>query len=138
MIRIVNPDAGGIDIGGEEVYVAVPEDRDAQSIRCFGVFTVDIHDMAKWLVVCRIKTVAMESTGVYWIAIYTILQEYGIEVQLVNARHIKNVPGRKSDVRDCRWLQELHTLGLLRASFIPGDEIVVLRSYMRHRDGLIE
>ena len=138
MIRIVNPDAGGIDIGSEEVYVAVPEDRDEQSIRRFGVFTADIHEMAKWLKACRITTVALESTGVYWIPIYTIVQDYGIAVQLVNAKHIKNVPGRKSDVRDCRWLQELHTLGLLRGSFIPDEAFVVLRSYMRHRDGLIE
>lgn len=101
---IINHNAAGIDIGSEEHWVAVPEDRDENPVRPFGCFASDLHAMARWLKACGITTVAMESTGVYWIPAFQILEEYGFEVKLVNARHVKNVPGRKSDVSDCQWL----------------------------------
>lgn len=128
---VFQPDSAGIDVGALELFVAVPGDRDTQSVRSFGSFTEDLIALANWLEQCRIKTVAMESTGVYWIPLYQILQSRGIEVCLVNARHVKNVPGRKTDVLDCQWLQYLHSVGLLRASFRPSDQICVLRSYLR-------
>jgi transposase len=134
----VNPNAAGIDCGSEMHYVAVPADRDPEPVRCFKTFTGDLQQLADWLVTCRIKTVAMEATGVYWIPVYEILEARGLEVLLVNARHVKNVPGRKSDVSDCEWLQELHSVGLLRGSFRPVAEIAALRSYVRHRETLIE
>ena len=134
---IVNHDAAGIDIGSEEHWVSVPEDRNEQPVRSFGCFTSDLHAMARWLKACGITTVAMESTGVYWIPPFQILEEHGFEVKLVNARHVKNVPGRKSDVSDCQWLQRLHTCGLLSGSFRPDDQICVLRSYWRHRANLV-
>lgn len=137
-VGVMNPDAAGIDIGATELYVAVPVDRDSQAVRCFGAFTEDLHELADWLQRCRIKTVAMESTGVYWIPVFQILEARGFEVCLVNARHVKNVPGRKSDVADCRWLQYLHSVGLLRASFRPVQAVCAVRSLMRHRDGLIK
>jgi len=138
MLKVIHPNAGGLDVGAEEVYACVPEDRDAQPIRRFGTTTPDLHELAKWLVGCKVDTVALESTGVYWIPIYLILSDYAIEVQVVNAQHVKAVPGRKSDVKDSQWLQELHSVGLLRGSFRPPDDIVILRSYLRHRDSLIE
>lgn len=138
MIKIVNPDAAGIDIGKDELYVCIPRDRDEPALRRFGTYTDDVQALAKWLVSCKITTVAMESTGVYWIPIYDILTQYGIEMCLVNAKHLKNVPGRKSDVRDSEWLMDLHMVGLLRASFIPDEGIVKMRSYWRHREGLVE
>jgi transposase len=134
---MINKDAAGIDIGSEEHWVAVPEDRDEEPVRSFGCFTADLHAMARWLKKCGVTTVAMESTGVYWIPCYQILEQHGFEVKLVNARHVKNVPGRKSDVSDCQWLQRLHTYGLLSGSFRPDDQICVLRSYWRHRDNLV-
>jgi len=134
---MINKDAAGIDIGSGEHWVAVPEDRDEEPVRCFGCFTADLHAMARWLKECGVTTVAMESTGVYWIPCYQILEEHGFEVKLVNARHVKNVPGRKSDVSDCQWLQRLHTYGLLSGSFRPDDQICVLRSYWRHRANLV-
>ena len=134
---MINKDAAGIDIGSGEHWVAVPEDRDEEPVRSFGCFTADLHAMARWLKACGITTVAMESTGVYWIPCYQILEEHGFEVKLVNARHVKNVPGRKSDVEDCQWLQRLHTYGLLSGSFRPDDQICVLRSYWRHRANLV-
>jgi transposase len=115
----------------------VPDDRDEQPVRSFRCFTSDLHAMAQWLKECRVNTVAMESTGVYWIPLYQILETRGFEVKLVNARHVKNVPGRKTDVLDCQWLQRLHTYGLLNGSFRPADQICVLRSYWRHRDNLV-
>lgn len=133
-----NKDAAGIDIGGAFHFVAVPEDRDEKPIRRFDNFTSNLYQLADWLSDCKIKTVAMESTGVYWIPIYEILEERGFEVILVNARHIKNVPGRKSDVIDCQWIQQLHSYGLLRASFRPEQNICQLRAYMRQRDSLIQ
>ncbi len=134
---IINMNAAGIDIGSGEHYVAVPEDRDQQPVRRFGCFTSDLHAMADWLKKCHIDTVVMESTGVYWIPAFQILESYGFQVTLVNARQLSNVPGRKTDIEDCQWLQRLHTYGLLRGSFRPKDSICVIRSYWRHRDNLI-
>jgi transposase len=138
MMQVIHPNAGGIDIGASDLYVAVPEGRAEKTIRRFGTYTDDLHSLGQWLVECGVDTVAMESTGVYWVSVYLILEAYGIKVQLVNAKHVKNVPGRKSDVKDCVWLRDLHSLGLLRGSFIPEEEIVALRSYQRHREALIE
>jgi transposase len=136
--RRLHPDAAGIDVGSSSHYVAVPEDRDPNPVRSFGAFTEDLFALADWLSRCRITTVAMEATGVYWIPLFEILDRRGFEVVLVNARHVKNVPGRKSDVIDCQWLQELHSLGLLSASFRPSDEVVALRGYVRQRKMLVE
>jgi transposase len=134
----INPNAAGIDIGAAEVWVAVPPDRDEQSVRSFPTFTVDLYRLADWLKACRITTVAMEATGVYWIPLYEILEERGFEVYLVNARHLKNVSGRKTDVLDCQWIQQLHTYGLLSASFRPPEHIVAIRSLVRHREMLVQ
>lgn len=137
MLSVVNPDAAGIDIGAEELYVAVPEGRAELEIRRFGTYTEDLHEMAQWLKACKVTTVAMESTGVYWMPVHAILEAYEIEVQLVNARHMKNVPGRKSDVKDSQWLRDLHMVGLLRGSFLPKEATAVLRSYLRHRESQV-
>src|SRR5436309_69395 len=137
-LRHVNLNAAGIDIGSENHFVAVPEGRDSQPVRQFSSFTVDLHRIAQWLRDCGIDTIAMESTGIYWIPLYEILESYGFEVKLVNARHVKNVPGRKTDVLDCQWLQQLHTYGLLAGAFRPPDEVCVLRSYLRQREMLIQ
>jgi len=134
----LHPHAAGIDCGSAEHYVAVPPDRDATPIQSFATFTGDLHRLADWLVACRVTHVAMEATGVYWIPVFEILEARGFQVILVNARHVKNVPGRKSDVSDCEWLRDLHILGLLRGSFRPADAIVALRAYLRHRTTLIE
>lgn len=136
-LKQINLNAAGLDIGAAEIYAAVPEDRDIQSVRAFPTYTRDLYALADWLDTCGIDTVAMESTGVYWIPIYEILDERGFEVLLVNARHIKNVPGRKTDVLDCQWVQQLHTYGLLQGSFRPADHICALRALVRHRDMLI-
>jgi transposase len=133
----INLNAAGIDIGGEEVYVAVPPDRDEESVRSFPTFTADLHLLVDWLKACRIDTVAMESTGVYWIPLFEILETSGFNVYLVNARHLKNVSGRKTDVLDCQWIQQLHTYGLLQPSFRPPEQIVALRSIVRHREMLV-
>lgn len=138
LLERINPNAAGIDCGAAEHYVAVPEDRDPNPVRSFKTFTVDLHRLAEWLVGCGIKTVAMEATGVYWIPVFEILEARGLEVLLVNARHVKNVPGRKSDVSDAEWLRELHSVGLLRGSFRPTAEITALRCYLRHRETLIQ
>jgi transposase len=138
LLERIKPNAAGIDCGSEQHYVAVPSDRDPEPVRSFKTFTADLHRLADWLQACGIETVAMESTGVYWIPIYEILEARGLEVLLVNARHVKNVPGKKSDVSDCEWLQELHSVGLLRGSFRPAAEIAALRSYLRHRETLIQ
>ena len=137
-LTVMQPDAAGIDVGATEMYVAVPEDRDPQPVRCFATFTPDLHALADWLQACGIRTVAMESTGVYWIPLFQILEDRGLEVYLVNARHVQNVPGRRTDVSDCRWLQYLHAVGLLRASFRPPQAVCALRSLLRHRDNLIK
>ncbi len=136
-LKQLNLNAAGLDIGSEEIWVCVPEGRDEASVRVFPSFTPDLYALADWLEACGVETVAMESTGVYWIPIYEILEARGFEVYLVNARHIKNVPGKKTDVMDCQWIQQLHTYGLLQASFRPEEEMVALRSYIRHRDNLI-
>ena len=133
----LNPHAAGIDCGSSAHYVAVGPEHEEPSVRRFESFTSQLHELADWLVSCEIETVAMESTGVYWVALYEILEARGLEVVLVNARHIKSVPGRKSDVQDCQWLQELHSFGLLRGSFHPSAEIKSLRTYLRHREQLI-
>ena len=135
--NLVNLNAAGIDISSREHVVAVPEDRSKRSVRTFQGFTRDLHQLAKWLIACKIETIAMESTGVYWFDLYTILLDYGFEVYLVNAYHVKNVPGRKSDVSDARWLQELHTFGLLRGSFQPDNLTRCLRNYVRQRKNII-
>ncbi|MHC4118206.1 MAG: IS110 family transposase, partial [Planctomycetota bacterium] len=127
-LKIVNPHAAGIDVGSRKHYVAIPAECGDETVRHFGCMTPDLHEMAKWLRQNRVDTVAMESTGVYWIAVAQILDQYEIEVNLVDARAAKDVPGHKSDVQDCQWLQELHTFGLLRAAFRPKNEMAVLRS----------
>jgi transposase len=134
----INPNAAGIDCGSAEHFVAVPPGRDPSPVQSFKTFTSDLLRLADWLAACGVTSVAMEATGVYWIPVYEILEARGFEVLLVNARHIKNVPGRKSDVSDCEWLRELHTVGLLRGSFRPADAIVALRAYLRHRQTLVE
>jgi transposase len=134
----INPNVAGIDCGSAEHFVAVPPDRDPMPVQSFPTFTSDLHRLADWLTACRVTSVAMEATGVYWIPIYDILEARGVEVHLVNARHVKNVPGRKSDVSDCEWLRELHSVGLLRGSFRPPDAILALRALLRHRQTLIE
>jgi transposase len=138
LLKRINRNAAGIDCGSEAHYVAVPPERDPEPVRSFKTFTADLHRLADWLGACKIKTVAMESTGVYWIPIFEILEERGFEVVLVNSRHVKNVPGRKTDVSDCQWIQELHSVGLLRGSFRPAAEIATLRAYLRHREKLVE
>jgi transposase len=124
-LDVVHPRAAGIDIGNSVHYVAVRPDQDPQSVRRFECFTADLHRLADWLQECRVQTVAMQSTGVYWIPLYEILEERGFEVYLVNARHTKNLPGRKSDVQESQWLLKLHTYGLLNNSFHPSTEITL-------------
>jgi len=137
-LQHMNLNAAGVDIGSERHLVAVPEGRDTVSVREFGTFTADLQDLAAWLKKCGVSTVAMESTGVYWIPLFELLERQGFEVKLVDARHVKNVSGRKSDVLDCQWLQQLHTYGLLAGAFRPPDEVCVLRSYLRQREMLIQ
>lgn len=132
------PDTAGIDIGSEEHYVSVAEGRDEEPVRHFGCLTPDLQAMAEWLKKCRIRTVVMESTGVYWVPVYRILEDAGFEVLLVDAHHAKSVPGRKTDVWDSRWLRKLHTFGLLRGCFIPPRDIQTIRAYWRHRGSLVE
>jgi len=131
------PNAAGIDLGATVHYVAVPPDRDANPVRFFGTQTGDLHALADWLIACKITTVAMEATGVYWVPLFQILEDRGLEVCLVNARHVKNVPGRKTDVQDCQWLQYLHAVGLLHASFRPPAAVCAVRAFVRHRDSLV-
>ena len=133
----INLNAAGLDIGSEEIWACVPEGRDEVSVRVFASYTVDLQGLADWLTACGVETVAMESTGVYWIPVYEILEDRGFEVYLVNARHTKNVSGRKTDVLDCQWIQQLHTYGLLRASFQPAEDIAILRAYARQQQNLI-
>ena len=138
-LRHVHLDAAGIDVGAGSHYVAIPPGRDPEGrdVREFGAFTADLYTLVEWLRRCGIKTVAMESTGVYWIPLFELLAERGFEVRLVDPRQLKNVPGRKSDVLDCQWIQQLHTFGLLAAAFRPEDQICVLRSYLRQRAMLV-
>src|SRR5436309_767055 len=136
-LEILHPNAAGIDIGNAAHYVAVPPDCDTEPVRRFACFTQDVRAIADWLKQCGIVTVAMQSTGVYWLPVYEVLVERGFEVFLVNARHTKNLPGRKSDVQECQWLLKLHTFGLLNNSFQPTDEIRVARTIWRHRGNLV-
>ena len=138
VLEHLNPNAAGIDCGASEHVVAVPPDRDGNPVQTFRTFTGELERLADWLQACRVTSVAMEATGVYWIPIFEILETRGLQVSLVNARHIKNVPGRKRDVSDSEWIRDLHLMGLLRGSFRPTDAIVVLRAYLRHRAGLVE
>lgn len=137
-LSTVNPRAAGIDVGAQFHVVAVPPECDAEAVRTFRSFTGDLHRLADWLVACRIQTVAMESTGVYWIALYEILEARGIRVVVANARDVKHVPGRKTDVNDAQWLQQLHTYGLLRGSFHPPGDIAALRADLRQRERLLD
>ena len=137
-LPILHPDAAGIDVGASELFVAVSADRDHQPVRSFPTFTRDLNALADWLQQCGVCSVAMESTSVYWIPVYQILESRGLEVCLVNAQQVKNVPGRKTDVSDCQWLQYLHSVGLLRASFRPPGFICAIRSLWRHRSSLIQ
>lgn len=136
-LDVLNLNACGIDIGATSHWVSLPPQRDAQAVREFGCYTPDLEAMVAWLKQCQIETVAIESTGVYWIPVFQMLETHGFEVILVNAHHVKSVPGRKSDVLDCQWLRQLHSYGLLSGSFRPAEQICVLRSYIRQRDTLI-
>jgi transposase len=135
---VVHPNAAAADIGSREIWVSLPPDRGGETVRCFGTFTPDLESLVQWLRENRVDTVAMESTGVYWIPLFELLEANQIQAYLVNARHIQNVPGRKTDVLDCQWLQKLHRLGLLNGSFRPDAEMVILRTYLRHRAELIQ
>lgn len=135
---VLDPNAAGIAIGAREIYVAVPPDRDTTPVRVFQTFTEDLDRMAEWLCACRVTTVAMESTGVYWIPLYEVLEAHGIRPCLVDARHMKNVPGRRTDWHECQWLQYLHSVGLLRAAFRPDNAVCAVRALMRHRGQLVE
>jgi transposase len=137
-LECIEPNAAGIDVGAREIYVAVAGDRDPEPVRCFSTFTEELQAIAAWLKQCGVASVAMESTGVYWIPLYEVLEEAGLRVCLVNSRHVKHVPGRKSDVSDCQWLQYLHSVGLLRGSFRPEAAICALRALSRHRSNLVE
>ena len=134
---ILELNAAGIDIGAREIFVAVPPDRDKNPVRVFSTFTEDLVRMAQWLVSCGVTTVAMESTGVYWIPPHDVLEQHGVKACLVDARGMKNVPGRRTDWHECQWLQFLHSVGLLRAAFRPEGEVCAVRSLMRHRDELV-
>ena len=136
-LTLTHPNAAGIDIGSASHFVAVPPERDDEPVREFPSFTADLEQLADWLEACGVDTVAMESTGVYWIALFELLDARGFTVLLVNARHVKNVSGRKSDVLDCQWLQQLMTYGLLRGAFRPADEVCALRSLSRQREMLL-
>lgn len=137
-LKSVNLNAAGIDIGSRRHFVAVPEGRDTVSVKQFGVFTGDLEEMAEWLYQCGVSSVAMESTGYYWIPVFEFLERKGFAVKLVDARQTKNVSGRKSDMLDCQWQRELHTLGLLKGAFRPADEVCVMRGYMRQREMLVQ
>lgn len=134
---VLYPRGAGADIGAREIFVCVPEDCAGPRIRSFGTFTEDLEAIAAWLKECRVSSLAMESTGLYWLPLHQVLNAHGITVVLVNARHVKHVPGRKSDVLDCEWIQYLHSVGLLRGSFRPADELCALRSLVRHRESLL-
>src|SRR5215468_10240849 len=137
-LPILNPDAAGIDVGAKQHLAAVPADRDPRPVRTFEAFTPELHELAEWLKRCGIRTVALESTGIYWLALYEVLEQHGFEVRVVNARHVKHVPGRsKTDVLDCQWIQKLHSFGLLNGSFRPEAQIRKLRTYMRLKDNLV-
>ena len=134
----INLNAAGIDVGASSHYAAVPEDRSGRPVREFAAYTADLYRLADWLMECRVETVVMESTGVYRIPLFGVLEERGLEVMLVDPRRIKNVPGRKTDVLDCQWLQQLHTYGLLSGAFRPEADIRCLRSFLRQRSMLVQ
>jgi transposase len=137
-LKIVHPHAAGLDIGAREIWACVPASSTSENVRVFGTFTVELQALADWLVSCGIETVALESTGVYWIPVFELLEARGLTVYLVNSWHLKHVPDRKSDVLDCQWIQQLHSLGLLRASFRPDAEMATLRANLRHRATLLQ
>ena len=139
--KLINPHAAGIDLGAREHWVCVPEDSvpsGESNVRKFGAYMADLDQLVEWLRACKVKTVAVEATGVYWLALAQKIEEKGIELVLVNARHAKNVPGRKTDIKDCEWIQRLHSYGLLNGSFRPSREICRVRSLVRHRENLGE
>ena len=136
-IPVIQPNACGIDVGAESIFVCVPANRDPEPIREFSTFTCELKNMANWLRKCGVTTIAMESTGVYWIPVFEILDQYGFDVLLVNAQHLKSVPGRKTDVADASWIQRLHSFGLLNGSFRPDDHVVAIRTYVRDYGGKI-
>jgi len=139
ILEMLNPNAAGIDVASEDLWVCVPANRAEHNVRKFGVYTDELVAIADWLAECSITSVAMESTGVYWIPLYQVLEERGFAVCLTNARHLKNVSGRpKTDRLDCQWIQRLHSYGFLKASFRPTDAICQIRSIQRHRDSLIQ
>ena len=134
----INLNAAGIDVGASSHFAAVPPDRCERPVREFAAYTADLYRLADWLMECRVETVVMESTGVYWIPLFGVLEERGLEVMLVDPRRIKNVPGRKTDVLDCQWLQQLHTYGVLSGAFRPEADIRCLRSFLRQRSMLVQ
>jgi transposase len=137
-LQVTNPDAAGIDVGADAHWVCVPEERDAERVQRFGTCTADLEAIADWLQACGVTTVAMESTGVYWVPLYELLEGRGLRVLLVDARQVARAPGRpKTDPKDCQWIQRLHSYGLLSAAFRPQDQVVVLRAYLRQRDMLV-
>jgi transposase len=136
-LESVHPEAAGIEVGGSEHGVALRPERDPEPVRRFGCFTADLREMARWLAEKGVRSVAMQSTGVYGMPVFEILEQHGLEVYLVNAQHTQNVPGRKSDVQECLWLLKLHTFGLLHNSFQPPDEIRMARTLWRHRGNLV-
>lgn len=138
LLNVQHPNSAGIDIGGSSHFVAVPADRAEDPVREFGCYTQDLNAMAAWLLDCGITVAALESTGVYWIPVFEVLESYGIEVMLVNARSVKNVSGRKSDVLDCQWLQQLMSYGLLGGAFRPPADVCALRAVSRQRDTLLQ
>ena len=137
LMPIVYANAAGLDVGSREIYACIPPDRAEENVKVFGTFTTDLNALADYLAANGVDTVALESTGVYWIPVFEVLEARGFTVCLVNARNMKGVPGRKSDVQDCQWIQRLHTYGLLRGSFRPADAYCVVRTYLRYRDELV-
>lgn len=135
---VLEPNAAGIDVGARQMFVAAPPQSDENPVRVFDTFTEDLNKLADWLEQCGVQTVAMESTGVYWIPVFEILERRGLKPRLVDARHMKNVPGRRTDWQECQWIQYLHSVGLLRSAFRPEDEVVAVRALMRHRKDLVE
>jgi hypothetical protein len=135
---VLEPKAAGIDVGAREMYVAAPPESDENPVRVFDTFTEDLNKLADWLEQCGVQTVAMESTGVYWIPVFEILERRGLKPRLVDARHMKNVPGRRTDWQECQWIQYLHSVGLLRSAFRPEEEVCAVRALMRHRKELVE
>ncbi len=132
-LAVVHPNAAGLDIGAREIWACVLPGRNRETVRRFSTFTPDLQALADWRVACGVETVAMESTGVYWTPVFEMLEARELKVYLVNAWHLKHVPGRKSDYLDCQWIQKLHSLGLLNGSFRPDREMCALRAYLRHR-----